>query len=133
MKKLIMTAVAACVFALLGMASAANLPAGWSVGQQDGFNVYTKSSSGVTYTAVTMPGNGKTPDAIAREIAQSEGCSVGGNGLEVDCPAPDKMTIRFDPAASNGNVSYVVITCGKADDATCQKDANEIMSAVKGR
>lgn len=26
-------------FALLGMASAANLPAGWSVGQQDGFNV----------------------------------------------------------------------------------------------
>ena len=131
MKKMIMAAAAACAFAFSGMAMAAELPAGWQLVQQDGENVFVKSS-GVSFAAKSVPAQGATAEAIAKGVADQQGCTVDANNqLEVACP--NKVNIIFDPVDANGNISFMTVGCGQADDATCQADAAEIINFLQAQ
>ena len=122
MKKMIMAAAAACAFAFSGMAMAADLPAGWQLVQQDGENVFVKS----------VPAQGATAEAVAKGVADQQGCTVDANNqLEVACP--NKVNIIFDPVDANGNISFMTVGCGQADDATCQADAAEIINFLQSQ
>ena len=130
MKKIIMAA-AACAFAFSGMAAAADLPAGWQVVQQDDNNFFVKNS-GVTFVAKSIPAQGATAEAIAKGVADQQGCTVdASNPLELACP--NKVSMLFDPVGADGNVSFMTVACGQADDATCQADAAEIIKFLQSQ
>lgn len=125
MKKMIMAAAAACVLSVSGMAMAADLPAGWTATQDGDTTVISKASSGVSVTAKTIPAEGATAEAVAKQVAAEKKCTL--EGLELTCP--DKTHIMLEQTDAN-NISFIVIACGNADDATCQADGAEILGAL---
>ena len=125
MKKMIMAAAAACVLSVSGMAMAADLPAGWTATQDGDTTVISKASSGVSVAAKTIPAEGATAEAVAKQVAAEKKCTL--EGLELTCP--DKTHIMLEQTDAN-NISFIVIACGNADDATCQADGAEILGAL---